>query len=176
MGRTGAVGGWFLGRLTAGYRSELSFRVNGGAWSGTIFDNGVSVPGAFFDLGMHNAGDVFDFRIIIARPAGVRGNIIHSDPSLNSPDGLQQVFSTDYAGGDFGVPTGIYTFVGFEDVLGFDDQLRPNDFDYNDLQFAFTNLGGIIPEPATWAMMIAGFGLVGFAMRRRKAPLASVAA
>lgn len=25
-----------------------------------------------------------------------------------------------------------------------------------------------VPEPATWAMMIAGFGMVGFAMRRRQ--------
>jgi hypothetical protein len=25
-----------------------------------------------------------------------------------------------------------------------------------------------VPEPATWAMMLAGFGLVGFAMRRRR--------
>lgn len=25
-----------------------------------------------------------------------------------------------------------------------------------------------VPEPATWAMMIAGFGVVGYAMRRRK--------
>nr|WP_084192404.1 PEPxxWA-CTERM sorting domain-containing protein [Parasphingorhabdus marina] len=25
-----------------------------------------------------------------------------------------------------------------------------------------------VPEPATWAMMIGGFGLVGGAMRRRK--------
>lgn len=29
--------------------------------------------------------------------------------------------------------------------------------------------GGIVPEPATWAMLIAGFGLVGAAVRRRKA-------
>jgi PEP-CTERM motif len=29
--------------------------------------------------------------------------------------------------------------------------------------------GPAIPEPATWAMMIAGFGLVGWAMRRRTA-------
>ncbi|WP_448581953.1 PEPxxWA-CTERM sorting domain-containing protein [Thermaurantiacus sp.] len=27
---------------------------------------------------------------------------------------------------------------------------------------------GVIPEPGTWAMLIAGFGLVGFAVRRRK--------
>jgi hypothetical protein len=31
------------------------------------------------------------------------------------------------------------------------------------------DFGGVIPEPATWAMMIAGFGLVGAAARRRRA-------
>ena len=29
-------------------------------------------------------------------------------------------------------------------------------------------VGGAIPEPATWAMMLLGFGAVGFAMRRRR--------
>ena len=29
-------------------------------------------------------------------------------------------------------------------------------------------VGGAVPEPATWAMMLAGFGAVGFAMRRRQ--------
>ena len=28
-----------------------------------------------------------------------------------------------------------------------------------------------VPEPATWALMIFGFGLVGFAMRRRRQPV-----
>ena len=33
-----------------------------------------------------------------------------------------------------------------------------------------------VPDPATWAMMLLGFGAVGFAMRRRRAPvLAQVA-
>ena len=32
--------------------------------------------------------------------------------------------------------------------------------------------GGAVPEPATWAMMIAGFGLTGAAMRRRKSRVA----
>lgn len=31
----------------------------------------------------------------------------------------------------------------------------------------FTAFGGIVPEPASWAMMVAGFGLIGGAMRRR---------
>lgn len=32
---------------------------------------------------------------------------------------------------------------------------------------------GVIPEPASWAMMIAGFGLVGGALRRRRVALAA---
>ena len=28
-----------------------------------------------------------------------------------------------------------------------------------------------VPEPATWAMMLLGFGAVGFAMRRRRQPM-----
>jgi hypothetical protein len=39
-------------------------------------------------------------------------------------------------------------------------------------QFRTVNLirpaGGGIPEPLTWAMMVAGFGLVGAAVRRRQ--------
>jgi len=39
--------------------------------------------------------------------------------------------------------------------------------------FGFKGVGGVvvppgIPEPATWAMLIAGFGMVGFAARRRR--------
>ena len=43
--------------------------------------------------------------------------------------------------------------------------------EFADMNFwAYTTEGGngVIPEPATWAMMIAGFGLVGFAARRRR--------
>jgi hypothetical protein len=39
-----------------------------------------------------------------------------------------------------------------------------------------TDLEGAVPEPATWAMMLLGFGGIGFAMRRmQKAPLTQVA-
>jgi hypothetical protein len=31
----------------------------------------------------------------------------------------------------------------------------------------------VIPEPATWALMIVGFGMVGVAARRRKAAVAA---
>jgi hypothetical protein len=39
--------------------------------------------------------------------------------------------------------------------------------------FATTGGGGGVPEPATWAMMILGFGGIGALMRRRRTQLAS---
>lgn len=47
--------------------------------------------------------------------------------------------------------------------LGADDGLAIDDFSLTPV-FAT----GAVPEPATWAMMIAGFGAVGAAMRRRR--------
>jgi hypothetical protein len=42
-------------------------------------------------------------------------------------------------------------------------------FGYDDFSFV------AVPEPSTWAMMLLGFGMVGVAVRRRKAakPLAA---
>jgi hypothetical protein len=43
--------------------------------------------------------------------------------------------------------------------------------------FEIDNLAtGVIPEPATWAMLITGFGLVGAAMRRQRQTTARVSA
>lgn len=57
---------------------------------------------------------------------------------------------------------GLYLNPGDESALVEDwavgDQFR---------NYAFRVESGVIPEPATWGMMIMGFGLVGFAARRR---------
>ena len=42
----------------------------------------------------------------------------------------------------------------------------------NTLGVAFRLAGDVVPEPASWAMLIAGFGLTGVMMRRRAARLA----
>lgn len=41
-------------------------------------------------------------------------------------------------------------------------------FGINNLVVSGTSAAAVVPEPATWAMMIGGFGLIGGAMRRRR--------
>lgn len=48
-------------------------------------------------------------------------------------------------------------------------QLALARFNVTQLNFAVFELSTAVPEPATWAMLIAGFGLVGVAARRRRA-------
>lgn len=38
------------------------------------------------------------------------------------------------------------------------------------------NANGIVPEPATWALMIVGFGMVGVTARRRRSGMPSFSA
>jgi len=56
--------------------------------------------------------------------------------------------------------------VSFEDLYG-------GPFYYNDLSFSFSNTVGAatvpVPEPASWALMLAGLGSVGVVGSRRKA-------
>lgn len=49
-------------------------------------------------------------------------------------------------------------------ITGLNFASSQNSFEVDNLA-----VSGAVPEPATWAMMIGGFGAVGFAMRRRKA-------
>jgi hypothetical protein len=64
-------------------------------------------------------------------------------------------------------------FAGTAKSVQFGGTLNQQVFD--DLTFGSTTPGGggVVPEPATWALLITGFGLVGAAMRRRTAARAS---
>lgn len=141
----------------AGYDNVLGLLVNGVDTGITGLPNNSTVPGTALNFGPVNAGDVLTFYINVL----TTGDTFFSDPTLNS-DGINHVYAVGYAGGEFGIPAGVY--VGFEDILG------GGDLDYEDLAFVFTNVGVTtgVPEPATWGLMIAGFGMVGFAVRRRK--------
>ncbi|WP_199556259.1 PEPxxWA-CTERM sorting domain-containing protein [Sandaracinobacteroides hominis] len=155
---TGDIVAYFVGH-TAGYTNLLGMSVNGvdtGIWG---LNNQTTAPGTSLNFGPVNAGDTLVFKINVTNT----GEYFYSQRSLNG-DGITHIFSAAYAGGDFGIPAG--TYVGFEDLNG------GGDLDYDDLRFVFTNVKGVeiggVPEPTTWAMLIAGFGLVGAAARRRK--------
>lgn len=64
-------------------------------------------------------------------------------------------------------------------TVGFSDgqtltQVLP-DAPQDQREFHFEGVSSAVPEPATWAMMIAGFGLAGAALRRRRQAPATVA-
>jgi hypothetical protein len=64
--------------------------------------------------------------------------------------------------------TGTGTFYGF--AYSTDNILNSIGFEnVADTAITATTAAGAVPEPASWALMIAGFGLVGGAMRRRAA-------
>lgn len=66
-----------------------------------------------------------------------------------------------------------YTMTGFgwdrsraDNVSAYVARSGGDPFDYTG-QFSFTAASGAIPEPATWALFILGFGAIGGALRRR---------
>ena len=72
---------------------------------------------------------------------------------------------------------------GFDDFWLSIDNASHADHQYNNFMYtqagtqgfwqttAFGDLPSAVPEPATWAMMITGFGLAGTAIRRRRQTL-----
>ena len=68
----------------------------------------------------------------------------------------------------YGLSTGIGSgwdghFTGAVDNIGYNFGARADSFN-----FEVAAVGGAVPEPASWAMMIGGLGVVGASMRRRK--------
>lgn len=67
-------------------------------------------------------------------------------------------------------PIGV-TFAGVAKSIDFGG--GANFVAYDNITFGSDRPGGTVPEPASWAMLIAGFGLTGAAMRRRRTPVAA---
>lgn len=87
--------------------------------------------------------------------------------TFNSFDGTKPQIATINAG----APT--YTFqysqfltAGQKVGLGIDRGGPNNDY-FNDSTLFSGTISGAVPEPASWALMLGGFGFAGVAMRRR---------
>ncbi len=150
----------FLG-ATAGYTSYLGVIVDG-------VDLGLGLSnedrrGTTKNFGFVDAGSSILFYLDVE----TTGQRYFSSPGLNG-DGLNHLFAGFYGGGNrIGgkwFQRGNYAAIGFEDMEGGGDN------DYDDARFIAQEVGLVedAPEPAAWAMMIMGFGLVGAAARRRR--------
>lgn len=155
---SGDIIAYFAGQ-DAGDTEDLGLLINGVDTGLYGLANHSTAVGAFFNFGHANAGDelVFFIRDLTT------GSAFYSKTLLNA-DEFNHAYTTAYGGGDFGIPAG--SFVAFEDGLGGGDR------DYNDETFVFANVraGGGVPEPATWAMMLMGFGGLGAMLRRNRKP------
>jgi hypothetical protein len=165
---------------------------SGGLWLnfGNLIDSvggGVTVPGSWYSNNLRaitfdftpyetlygrlptHAGIVWTdvgFRIsdgLIGGPSEVRFTAIDGAGGSHERIGL---LGDDLASGQ----TDEDRFFGFSSKLGVRSitlfMPDSNDWEMDHLQY------GTVPEPATWGLLIAGFGLVGGALRRRRAALA----
>lgn len=82
-------------------------------------------------------------------------------------DGANVLLGSGSAG-LFPSPT-ILTFTGMKSVLFAPDAPNHLGVNYGGVDnFSFGRTNGAVPEPASWALMISGFGLAGAVLRRRR--------
>lgn len=113
----------------------------------------------------------------LAGPAVVNQIDIHIDnsfvggvfaPAAVWVDGVAQAFATVPLAGSIGTLsiTGL-NLVGTSHTIQFFQAGGGWTF-VSEIDFLGERVDGVIPEPGTWALMIAGFGLMGASLRRRR--------
>jgi len=124
------------------------------------------------------AGVFFGTTLNLAAPAALNFTTSGTNFASLSPLIQQSFFIGDGKTGDatgatqtFYVPTGAKTlYLGLTDACSYSG--GPSCFGDNGGAFTVTAAGsapvGGVPEPAAWALMLAGFGLTGVVARRRR--------
>ena len=125
-------------------------------------------------MGVENNSDNFPGGILLGSDIFLAGSLMgqllfsssSGAPATIGDEGFGIFLPDDYVSG-----TGVTEF-----FIGYDDQLTNPDDDNHDDFLVRVTVGPAVPEPATWAMMLMGFGAAGYAMRRRRAPVLAQAA
>jgi hypothetical protein len=141
---------------------------------GNIFEDPVAIMAAYNST--HNATPAPEdlTGLVFLGKAEAGGSI----PFVNNGDGSwtftdlpwDVAFYTVKQGGDFFILFGLNPAT--DSFTAYNTQIDQNGISH----VSFFGWGGGVPEPATWAMMILGFGMVGMGLRlrRREEPLLAV--
>lgn len=135
---------------TAAGTFYLTVPINGSSGTATL-----NLGGSFSSLSFY-WGSVDDYNTV---------TLIQSDGTETSFDGTQIGFGVDPDGNQTDNDSNVR--VNFLATGAGISAVR-----FNSTQFAFETdsfAGTAVPEPATWAMLVGGFGVMGFAARRRRA-------
>ncbi|WP_020167584.1 MULTISPECIES: DUF4114 domain-containing protein [Methylotenera] len=120
--------------------------------SNLILNNQTAAVGSTYSLGSFEAGAELIFKIVVNG-----GNVFYSGLASRNFDGVEHA---------------TYQVQGNSIIVGFEDLAFPSDKDYNDLVFSVSNIRAgapitPVPEPEMAGMLMAGLGLLGFAIRRK---------
>jgi hypothetical protein len=105
---------------------------------------------------------------------GASANVV-SGPIAMAQQNLSAHIGNYYGSGLYRLDAAQISFTGLRQIITIDsdDIGTPREYDRVILTYFQGNVGGAVPEPAAWAMLIAGFGLVGAASRRQRAAQAA---
>ena len=161
----------------AGHGTQVTAINDSGIITGSYYDNGDGLSHPF--VGLYDP-TTNDFNLtpvpdLFGSPSASLGNITNNllttynalYPTLASPTGfVAAAFVIDLGGGGLTPLNKPGSF--FTDVFGINQTGQVTGF-YLDPTGAHGFIATPVPEPAAWTLMIAGFGLVGVAARRRPA-------
>ena len=146
-------------RISNNGTDDIFFNFSGGAFSVEVdpaANNGLSDP------------EIFLFRDNGSVSGNLTGARIDHNDAISATN-LSSLISRTLAAGSYVLSIGSFNFTESEARSGMAD------FTPMERRFVATFSDGVtvtaglaaVPEPASWAMMVAGFGAMGFALRRR---------
>lgn len=149
--------------LLAWQQPRWSFVLDGGFFGGAIYNAAPFYSGQFNPTTVISFAGATAFGMTYGSYAGNSGAI-----SFTLSDG--SVYSTNLP--STSATLGFFGFTSAAPITSITVDNQVGGSQVFDVTSFSVGSAGAVPEPESWAMLIAGFGLAGAAMRRRRAAVA----